>query len=84
MSNAAECEAALIVVPPTTPENLPMSFDHNAHEARMGTILRVGLNWYVGRNARVMFNYIRGKADPNRNGVTEKVTAVGARAQIDF
>lgn len=46
--------------------------------------LAVGINWMLGRNARLMGNYAWTRATPNRNGVDEKVNAWGLRAQIDF
>lgn len=46
--------------------------------------LTLGVNWMIGRNARVMADHVWTRATPNRNGVDEKVNAWGLRAQVDF
>lgn len=46
--------------------------------------LAYGLNWYFGRNFRLMLNHVDAEADPNRNGVRESVGIDQIRAQIDF
>ncbi|HMA11908.1 MAG TPA: porin [Steroidobacteraceae bacterium] len=44
----------------------------------------LGVNWMIGRNARLMADHVWSRATPNRNGVDEKVNAWGLRAQVDF
>lgn len=44
----------------------------------------VGVNWYWKPNCRLMVNYIRADADPNRNGVDESPSLVQARLQVGF
>lgn len=46
--------------------------------------LSVGVNWYLGRNLRLMGNYVHGKASPNKNGVNESLDALQGRIQIYF
>jgi phosphate-selective porin OprO/OprP len=46
--------------------------------------LTLGMNWMIGRNARVMADHVWTRATPNRTGVDERVNAWGLRAQIDF
>jgi phosphate-selective porin OprO/OprP len=46
--------------------------------------LALGVNWMIGRNARVMAEHVWTRATPNRNGVDEKLNTWGLRAQIDF
>lgn len=43
-----------------------------------------GVNWYLGRNFRLMGNYIHAKASPNRNGLDESTNIYQARAQLNF
>ena len=44
----------------------------------------VGVNWYLGRNFRVMANYTQSKAAPNRHGLDEKTAIFQVRAQVDY
>ncbi len=44
----------------------------------------IGLNWYLLRNFRAMFNYVRAEADPNRNGLKETPDIFQARLQLKF
>lgn len=44
----------------------------------------VGLNWYLGRNFRLMGDYTRSRAVPNRNGLDERLGIFQVRAQIDY
>lgn len=44
----------------------------------------VGLNWYLGRNFRLMADYTRSMAVPNRNGLDERLGIVQLRAQVDY
>lgn len=44
----------------------------------------VGVNWYLGRNIRVLGNYIHAKATPNSNGLNETTNVYQARAQLSF
>ncbi len=43
-----------------------------------------GVNWYLGRNFRVMGDYVHAKATPNRNGLDESTDVFQARAQLNF
>lgn len=43
-----------------------------------------GVNWYLGRNFRIMGNYVHAKATPNRNGLDESTDIYQARAQLNF
>lgn len=43
-----------------------------------------GVNWYLGRNFRIMGNYVHAKATPNRNGFDESTDIYQARAQLSF
>jgi phosphate-selective porin OprO/OprP len=49
-----------------------------------GQNVTVGVNWYVDRNVRVMFNYVHADAEPNRNGVDELARALALRLQVAF
>lgn len=44
----------------------------------------LGANWYVNRNIRLMANYIRAEAQPNRNGDDETLNIWQARVQFAF
>lgn len=44
----------------------------------------VGVNWYFGRNVRLMGNYVHAKAEPNKNGVNENLDAIQGRVQVNF
>ncbi|MCX7042510.1 MAG: porin [Gammaproteobacteria bacterium] len=44
----------------------------------------VGLNWYLGRNFRLMTDYTRSRALPNRNGLDETLAIFQVRAQVDY
>lgn len=46
--------------------------------------ITLGINWHINQNVRVMANYIRADADPNRNGVEEDVDIVQMRFQAYF
>lgn len=46
--------------------------------------LSYGVNWYLGRNFRVMYNHVRVEADPNMRGLPETVGINQLRAQVDF
>lgn len=41
----------------------------------------IGLNWYANTNFRVMANFIRYDADPNRNGIDEDGNIIQIRIQ---
>jgi phosphate-selective porin OprO/OprP len=43
-----------------------------------------GVNWYLGRYVRLMANYVRANAEPNRNRVNETLDIIEARAQVAF
>jgi phosphate-selective porin len=44
--------------------------------------LIVGINWYTGRNSRIMLNYVM--ADINENGTKTDYDALLLRFQVDF
>lgn len=44
----------------------------------------IGVNWYIGKNIRLMGNYIHAKAEPNKNLVRESLDAVQGRLQVNF
>jgi phosphate-selective porin OprO/OprP len=44
----------------------------------------LGANWYLNRNVRLMANYVRAEADPNRSGLPETAEAVMGRFQIAY
>ena len=44
----------------------------------------IGLNWYLGRNFRLMADYTQSTAAPNRNGIPEKTAIAQFRAQVDY
>jgi phosphate-selective porin OprO/OprP len=48
------------------------------------TDVTLGLNWYVNRNVRVMFNWIHAEANPNRNGVDDSTDVLAGRFQVFF
>lgn len=43
-----------------------------------------GATWYLNENVRVMGNYVRARADPNRNGIDETVEILQGRLQLSF
>lgn len=43
-----------------------------------------GVNWYLGRNFRLMYNHIEAETDPGKNGSRETVGIDEVRAQIEF
>jgi len=43
-----------------------------------------GVNWYINENVRLMGNYVKADAKPNRNGVDESADALMGRLQIAF
>jgi phosphate-selective porin OprO and OprP len=43
------------------------------------TIYTAGLNWYVNRNIRFMFNYLHGTVDKVSSGTAVAVTDVGSK-----
>lgn len=43
-----------------------------------------GVNWYLGRYVRLMANYVKANAEPNRNRVNETLDIIEARAQVAF
>lgn len=43
-----------------------------------------GVNWYLGRNFRIMGNYVHARATPNRDGFNESTNIYQARAQLNF
>lgn len=46
--------------------------------------LTYGVNWYLGRNFRLMFDHVEAELDPNRNGIKEDVGITQLRAQVNF
>lgn len=44
----------------------------------------IGVNWWYSENIRVLAEYVRVHADPNRNGITEDPSILQARVQIAF
>lgn len=44
----------------------------------------LGLNWYIGRNVRLMANYLWIHTHPNRFGVDERPKALELRLQVAF
>lgn len=46
--------------------------------------LAYGVNWYYGRNFRLMLDHVDARAIPNRRGVRESVGIDQLRVQVDF
>lgn len=43
--------------------------------------LTLGVNWYINRNLRLMLNYIKINASPNKNGINEDADVIQMRIQ---
>ncbi len=56
-------------------ENITGGEEHNT---------TIGLNWYLNRNTRIMANYIRVNANPDRRGNHESPKILQLRAQLMF
>lgn len=68
-----------------------LAIRHSALDLQDGTVTggkqednSFGVNWYIGRNFRLMGNYTRAKATPSKLGVDESVGIYQVRAQVDF
>jgi len=46
--------------------------------------IAAGMNWWWNENCRLMVNYIKADASPNRNGVDDSPTIIQARLQVGF
>lgn len=44
----------------------------------------IGVNWYLGRNFRLMADYTRSRASPDRNGLDARLGIFQMRAQVDY
>ena len=49
-----------------------------------GTDDSVGVNWYLGRNLRLMGDYTRSHARPDRSGLVRDIGLYQASVQVDF
>lgn len=47
-------------------------------------VATVGVNWYVGRNFRLMANYVHSELDAVNPLLDRNVDVVEARVQLDF